>query len=51
MKKGIFLVIKGAENGYEYFGAFSTNKLAEKEAEKHYGAFVVLLTINQPTTF
>lgn len=51
MKKGVFLVAKGAENGYKYFGVFSTHELATKEAEKHYGAFVVLLTIDQPTMF
>lgn len=51
MKKNVFLVAKGVENGYEYFGVFSTHELAEKEAEKHYGAFIVLLTIDKPTMF
>ena len=51
MEKKVFLVAKGTENGYEYFGIFSTHELAAKEAEKHYGAFIVLLTIDQPTMF
>ena len=50
MKK-VFLVAKGTENGFEYFGIFSTQKLAEEEAEKHHGAFITLLTIDQPTMF
>lgn len=51
MEKKVFLVARRNGSGYEYFGIFSTHKLAEEEAEKHYGAFIFLLTIDQPTTF
>lgn len=51
MKKKVFLVAKGTENGYEYFGIFSTQELATEEAGRHYGAFILMLTIDQPTMF
>lgn len=51
MEKKVFLVAKGAENGYEYFGIFSNHELAEKEAEKHYGAFIVMVKMDQPVMF
>lgn len=51
MKKKVFLVAKGAENGYKYFGIFSTQELAAKEANKHYGAFVVMIVIDKPIMF
>ena len=51
MTNNVFLVIRESENGYEYFGIFTTHELATKEAEKHNGASVVMVEVNRPIIF
>lgn len=49
--KEVYVVVKSATEGFEYFGIFSTFELAQSEADSHPGAFVVPVTLDIPTSF
>lgn len=51
MEKKVFIVTRRTEKGFEYFGIFTTEELAELEAKIHYGAYIAVIKINQPTMF
>ena len=51
MEKKVFIVTRRTEKGFEHFGIFTTEALAEREAEIHYGAYISTIVINRPTMF
>ena len=51
MEKKVFIVTRRTEKGFEHFGIFTTEELAEREAEIHYGAYVSTIIVNRPTMF
>lgn len=51
MEKKVFIVTRRTEKGFEHFGIFTTEELAELEAKIHYGAYIAVVKINQPTMF
>ena len=49
--KEVYVVVKPAAEGFEYFGIFSLPELAQSEVDSHPGAFIVPVTLDTPTSF